>query len=284
MKIRVIRFLENAVGVVALVLLVCFFFISGIETRQTIAEYTVPTTAGNSGFFVFDDEEFVFDGTTRLDLMQGVYADNGRGDDATESVNAVITSKGTLSRKEVRYSFFDSQGKTITETRTLIMKNYSGPRIEAADTIMLTSQELDDIISVLQERGELSATDGFGMDITSTVSCIRKHIYQDKYEMRFEVYNNYQDYAEVTVTAYIEGDVIDPVIELWSDSVTLKVGDPFDPMDAVSNYGVGSSGTGKLEYDSSVNTAAAGTYNVVFRLYSQDGTAEATKVLNVIVK
>lgn len=280
MKRKIIQNTAGIIAVVLLVLLIGFVFLKGEEAEPE------KTTTSSSGSIIFENEELVFDGTGSLDLMKGVKAEDSDGKDVTDKVEAIITGDGTLYRKTVRYSFVDLTGRTVTEKRTLVMKNYEGPSLNVKNNLTLEAQELNDMINTLKERGFISADDGYGRDVTSSVKVLREKKADRQYEMKFSVVNAYQDSDEITVNAYIEGDVHDPEIRLSETSVTIRNTEYFDAKRYIvySSDGFNENVSEKIQIDSSVDPQVSGDYRVVYRLYSADKTAVTTKVLKVKVE
>ncbi len=277
------RKLQNTIGVIAVVLLVALtgvVFLKGEEPEPEI------NTTSTSGSIIFEKEELVFDGSETLDLMQGVKAKDSNGSDATEKLEAFITGDSLLDRKTVRYTFVDSTGRTVTDKRTLVMKNYDGPSLYVKESLTLDAQDLKDLITVLENKGWLAADDGYGKNITSSVKCLREKKAENQYEMKLSVVNDYQDSDEITVNVRIEGDVPDPEITLSATEVTVGKTEYFDAKKYIvySSDGYSENVTDKIEIDSSVNTSQSGDYRVTYRLYSADKTAVTTKVLKVKVE
>ena len=277
------KIIQNTVGVSALVLLVLLIGFVFLKDGKPESE---PKTVKTSGSIVFEDEELVFDGSGNPDLMKGVRAIDSDGKDVTEKVEAVITGDGTLYRKTVRYTFLDGTGRTVTEKRTLVMKNYDGPSLSVKNNLTLEAQDLKDLINILESKGFIRAEDGYGRDITSSVRALREKKAGGYYDIKFSVVNSYQDSEEITVSAYIKGDVSDPEISLSETDVTIRRAEYFDANEYIvySSDGFTENVSDKIQIDSSVDTATAGDYRVVYRLYSADKTAVTTKVLKVKVE
>ncbi len=284
MKHSKLRIFENIIGILAVVIFIALFFVARNYTDIfKVKPDDTSLQEQNRGFYEIDGD-LVYDGTGTLDLMQGVYADDGNGNDVTENVSAIITADGTLSKKVVRYTFFDAAGKSVTEKRTLVMKNYKGPSITVPSNITLEATDLSDLINVLHARDELETNDGFGKDIYSKVTCLREHVSQNKYKLTFNLNNDFLDSKSISVSATINGDVLNPIIDLSSNVAMITVGEEFSPMNlvaGVSNGPVG--GKNAVEVESHVDTSVPGTYSVIYRLYSPDRTALTTEVLKVTV-
>lgn len=278
-----IRIIENIIGVVALIALAAGFVVAGLHSQLFVKKAAVDDTKSSRGFFEFDGD-LIYDGSTKLDLLQGVYADDGEGNDVTDYVNATITADGTLTKKVVRYTFFDANGKTVTEKRNLIMKNYKGPSVKASDSIEITANDLDDIINVLENKGWLSADNGYGKNITDNVTYLRELISGDKYKLTFKIINGFSDYDSVSVNAKISGDVVNPVLRLVAADVKISVGENFDPLDYIDGIENGSdSRLENVRVENHVDSTKAGSYRVIYKLYSPDRTALTTQILKVTV-
>lgn len=271
------------IGIAAILCIAALLFFAGRKDRQKAGE-----TAATKALEVtisFETEELVYDGSRVLDLMEGVSAADQEGNDKTGEVEAALLSGDSLTQKRIRYRLFDENGREVTRERRLVLKGYTGPTVTVTDNLELEASELTDLIGVLGEEKKLSAQDGFARDITDQVTCKRKKTGDGVYEMEFQVRNEFQDVDQVTVTAHIEGEVSDPVIELYEDEVLLTVGSEWDPYSYVeqADDGMGDA-LDQVQVDSSVNTAVPGTYHVVYQLDSHDHTAETSAVLRVIVQ
>ena len=273
----------NIIGVVSLVLIAVLWLgvvHAGKHQGQEIKKQETDLV------IAFDSDEWIYDGAEPLNLMEGVRASDQNGKDLTSEVSAVITADGTLQRKKVRYLLCGDNGSRKTCTRTLIMKDYHGPSLNVTNPLYLEQKDLDRLIDVLKERKQLDAYDGYGHDISQSVTCVREHIQGQQYTMQFQVTNAFQDTEEITVKAYIAGDVKDPMIQLRQDTVTLKAGEEVDPLSFVqfADDGSGSYQIGDIQVETSLNVMNPGRYRVVYHLYNGDKTAKTTAVLQVTVQ
>ncbi len=283
MKKLNLAFIRNGIGAVSLILLVLLLWTQGAG-RQTSESGSPADSSGLS--ITFAPQELIYDGTGPLNLMKGVCASNEAGDDLTAEVSAVITADSTLRRKVVRYLLVDDQGRQDSKTRTLVMENYDGPSLTVSDPLFLDSADLDNLIVLLEERGELAASDGYGKSIADRVTCVREQVGGKEYRMTFQVVNDYQDSAEADVTAYIAGDVKNPVLRLVSQEISVPQGSLFNPVEYLLSADDGSGGfeSDRLQIQSHVDTGTPGKYRVVYRLYNGDKTACATEVMQVTVQ
>ena len=149
--------------------------------------------------------------------------------------------------------------------------------------ILLEPEELPDLIGILQEDGRLRAGDGFGLDITENVTCKRTWLSGEDYTILFRVYNGYGDTAEATVSAVISGEVEHPELELSAISVTIPVGEAFDPYSYIlsARDSDGTDRQGDVQVGTVPDTSVPGTYQVAYTLTSSDGMEQVTKYLTV---
>lgn len=276
-------FIRNMMGIFSIILLILLIF-QIHQTEKRVGKNSnqiVPTEIS----IEFDSNEFFYDGTGVLNLMEGVHASNQDGEDLTEEVHAVITADGTLQRKIICYSIIQEH-RQIERLRTLIMRNYEGPYLSVASPLFFDAADLDNLITLLKERGGLSANDGYGKDITDRVTCVRKKTNGEEYQMTFQVINDYQDMTEVNVTAYITGDVPDPAIRLVSREATVAQGTYFDPANYIvsAHDGINDVYLDSIAIQSNVDTQKPGIYRVVYRLYNPEKTAYTVEVLQVMVQ
>ena len=233
----------------------------------------------------FESEELVYSGSGKLDLMDGVRAESSLGEDLTSQVSAVLTGEGTENKKTVRYTVFDSQGKEVSRTRTLLLKDYQGPQIQAEDSLELTAEDLENLIETLEKRGEIKGEDGFGMDITDQITWKREKLSTGRYLLTFTLSNDYLDTVQKEAEAYIEGEPQDIQLTLAEDSVTIPLGAEFSPWDYVLVAQDPSFGSiaDRIQISSSVDVSVPGNYYVVYTAESVDQTQTAEAVLRVTV-
>ena len=271
------------VGLAALICTVVLLILAAARDRQD--ETPARETKGTGAEILFETEELVYDGEGMLDLMEGVSARDRDGNDLTDLVEVSLLADDRLTAKRIQYRLFDENGAEVARERKLVLSGYEGPKITAADPLELEASQLSDLIGVLKEQKALSAQDGFSRDITDQVTCKRKKVGTNTYEMRFQVRNQFQDSDEVTVTAHIEGEVKDPVITLYTDEAVLSVGSEWDPYAylASADNGLGSA-VDQVQVEDAVNIGVPGSYRVVYKLDSYDHTAETEAVLRVTVQ
>lgn len=275
--------LRNMIGIAAIIALVGMLVLAYfLENKKN--KYFSPQE-GCEGT-IFFDSDLVYDGAGSLDLMRGVTADDGTGNVVNDQVSAVITSEGTLAKKIVRYTFIDASGNTVTEKRNLQLNRYKGPELDVAKSISLTADDLPDVIRVLKEQELLKAENGYGKDITDTVTCLRQHKNRNTYEMTFSVVNEFSDSLSVTRTAEITGKVTNPVLTLRQAEVKVNAGTYFEPSEWIKSAydGEHSVSYDNVEIHSPVDITTPGPYTVTYRLYNADRTAMTEVKLKVTVR
>ena len=131
----------------------------------------------------------------------------------------------------------------------------------------------------------LTADDGFGNQVLSQVSWVRRRQAKGVYTIRFELRNDYQDAIQVTAEARISGQVSDIELELAQTRISIPTGSSFYPMEYVAAASDPQQGDllSQVKYNSSVDPSRPGSYVVSYTLTSLDGTQEAEAVLQVTV-
>ena len=278
------RKLPHIVGTAAAICLAALLIFSGIRENYPESE-TEDKNGYQKASITFEPENLTYDGTGNLDLMEGVQARDARGNDLTDQVQAILTAEGTETEKKIRYMVFDEEGRETTRVRTLKMKNYSGPSISAADPLEVSAEDLKDLTAVLEQRGELTADDGFSRSVPEAVSWVRQRTGEGIYQITFTLRNAYRDEAIATVSARISGDVRDITLELSRNQATIPLGGEFYPMDYVQNAADPSYGnlTSRIRVINPVDSTRPGRYTVVYTVTSADGTQKAEAMLNVTV-
>lgn len=281
------RSIPVVLGIMALAL-TGTLFVKAFHMDQSAREKRTEERQRDPGraSLTFDSQELVYEGRGDLDLLKGVRALDTDGTDITDRVNGVITGRGSRNRKTIRYSVFTSEGRELTDERSLILKNYTGPRLQAAEGLSLRAEELPDLVSVLKERGELLAEDGFGRDCLNQVRWVREKISEGKYDITFSFTNAYLDHASQRVRAEITGPVDDIELALSETQVQVLAGTRFDPMDYVLWAG-SSKGKqdllGRVRVENQADTQRPGTYMVTYILTSPDNTQQARASMRVTV-
>ena len=216
------------IGIVSLLALVIILILSFKMTTENNDDDG--QNSSENATIIFDDD-LVYDGTGELDLLDGVSAQGEDGTDLTNRLNAKIVLAGN--DKEIRYSVSGENGQIVYKERDLVLKNYQGPAIIANDHLSFDAKDLSNLVTVLNERGELKGLDGFGKDITNQITYQREKVSDGIYRLTFTLNNIYLDSTSLTVKANISGAISDPILELYRSSIELDVGSVFYPEDYI---------------------------------------------------
>lgn len=269
------------IGVISLLALVIILILS----YQMTMNYEDENNQNSSeNIKIIFDDDLVYDGTGELDLLDGVSAQGEDGTDLTSRLNAKIVLAGN--GKEIRYSVSNDNGQIVYKARNLVLKNYQGPEIIANDHLNFDVKDLSNLVTVLNERGELKGLDGFGKDITNQITYQREKVSDGIYRLTFTLNNIYLDSTSLTVKANISGAISDPILELYRSSIELDVGSVFYPEDyiKIANDENGNSIKDQVKISSLPNTMQSGVYNVLYQLTSKDNNVIVTKKLEVTIK
>lgn len=239
----------------------------------------------NKHTFFFNPEILTYNGSTDLNLLQGVSLTAPDGTVSSSGISTEIYSFGLPSQKIVRYSANTSTG-LITAYRSLELLNYNGPSITLPATLPEIDEPLlDSVLSILPATGGFHADDGYGNDITSAVTFSHT---QDENKpgivhYTFKVTNRFHDTA--TVEADFQLANPRPVILLTTDSITIPVGSAFVPL-AYVRMALDTDGSSLLhliQVSGEIDTQKPGTYTVYYDVSSNDSTA-LTRALTVTVE
>lgn len=230
-------------------------------------------------------EILVYDGTSELDIMQGVLVTDEDGNDRTSDARAVLQNTEQLNQKMIYYSLNGYSEKLTDQGRMLLLENYTGPTIQVDSEVQLTVTQLGNLPGVLAERKQLEADNGYGMEITGQVSWYREKTAEGEYSIFFTVSNEFSDVATAQCRAYIDGVKDDIVLTLRQEQVSISQNEPFVPLDWVleAEDANGENLIDGVEVEGTVNSSVPGNYTITYRLTSLDGRQCATRNLSVKV-
>lgn len=228
-----------------------------------------------------------YNGRGSFDVMKGISAVDIDGvTDITDKVNAFFVTENKLSNKVIRYTVIGSNGNVGVAERKLTLMNYTGPSIQVPDNILVSAEDLDDLVTVLKGRNEIKAEDGFGNDITGSISYNYEVIdaAQNKFKITFTISNYFSDVRSQTIYKTIEGAKEGPSLVLSRRSIVLKTGDAFNPIEYIQIASDPKDGD-LLEFvriQGSVDTQKKGQYAITYSVTnSQSKTATARLVVYV---
>lgn len=234
-------------------------------------------------------DALTYDGTSNLDLLNGVVVSDASGTERSD-IQVFTTIKSGSSRKEkiIEYSVTDENGQRVAAERQLNLgDNYTGPKIEVLGDMPVTSdEEMVNLMTVLISNHLIQADDGFGLDITDSVSASVKSEADTSGNaiVTLSVTNIVNDsYAvDVNVPTVLSG----PTIKLTTDRVTLQAGDSFSFYNYIE-YARDDDGTDLSRYisvEGTVDTYTPGEYTLEFFCNDTDGNISDKKTLTVIVQ
>lgn len=276
-------FFLHALGVLAAILLgVLLMYAVQQRPEQVNSALTKKTQKCQ---IQWSPEILVYDGTSELDIMQGVLVTDEDGNDRTSDARAVLQNTEQLNQKMIYYSLNGYSEKLTDQGRMLLLENYTGPTIQVDSEVQLTVTQLGNLPGVLAERKQLEADNGYGMEITGQVSWYREKTAEGEYSIFFTVSNEFGDVATAQCRAYIDGVKDDIVLTLRQEQISISQNEPFVPLDWVleAEDANGENLIDGVEVKGTVNSSVPGNYTITYRLTSLDGRQCATRNLSVKV-
>lgn len=276
-------FFLHALGVLAAILLgVLLMYAVQQRPEQVNSALTKKTQKCQ---IQWSPEILVYDGTSELDIMQGVLVTDEDGNDRTSDARAVLQNTEQLNQKMIYYSLNGYSEKLTDQGRMLLLENYTGPTIQVDSEVQLTVTQLGNLPGVLAEWKQLEADNGYGKEITGQVSWYREKTAEGEYSIFFTVSNEFGDVATAQCRAYIDGVKDDIVLTLRQEQVSISQNEPFVPLDWVleAEDANGENLIDGVEVEGTVNSSVPGNYTITYRLTSLDGRQCATRNLSVKV-
>ena len=276
-------FFLHALGVLAAILLgVLLMYAVQQRPEQVNSALTKKTQKCQ---IQWSPEILVYDGTSELDIMQGVLVTDEDGNDRTSDARAVLQNTEQLNQKMIYYSLNGYSEKLTDQGRMLLLENYTAPTIQVDSEVQLTVTQLGNLPGVLAERKQLEADNGYGKEITGQVSWYREKTAEGEYSIFFTVSNEFGDVATAQCRAYIDGVKDDIVLTLRQEQISISQNEPFVPLDWVleAEDANGENLIDGVEVEGTVNSSVPGNYTITYRLTSLDGRQCATRNLSVKV-
>ena len=288
------KFIFSSLKYIAVIVSLCivaalFLFEDNItgyfeEVKKSSISISADEDSGSS-YIVTPSEDLEYDGTSTLDVMEGVSAVDTDGSDITDDITVQIISGDSFNEKTVRYSVFNSNYQLITKDRTLILSNYEGPSISVDLDIDIDDYDLSNIVSELIEVGALSAKDGYGNDVSEDIAFSYTLINSSSslYQVVFSINNIYGDTDSVSFNTNIYSASDGPTVTLIQSSVTISVDSDFDPMDYVDSATDtnGEDISELVNVSGDINLSKAGQYTLTYSVTNADG--ETSPSVNLIV-
>lgn len=234
-----------------------------------------------------------YDGSQSLDLVSGVTVTAASG--AELGLSDLFTTVKTGSspyEKVIEYSYRDASGNRASAQRILTLPiTYGGPRITFSDAPLpdLSEDDLDDIAELLADEEILQADDGFGQDITSSVTADAGSVdAAGECTVTFSVTNMLNDSCSAKMTVQLSDALptSGPVLTLSTDEITINVGDSFQFFDYIERAEDedGTSLYQNISVNGSVDTSTAGTYQLEIYCMNSAGEISPTRTLTVHVE
>ncbi len=289
----IFRYFFTALAVANLILLFVFdynvpgfsYVITKLENYRDHVEGVDGTTADadNTVIFEYDKETYTYEGKGEYDPTVDVTVKSLDGQELSkEFLSSSVTGE---SSKQIVYSYKSEDGQYYgTTTRELKLDNYNAPVIVLSGTApVLNDANLAKIGDLC--KGIYTATDGYGKDITDsvTVTAVPDTQYNGEFLVQFSVTNLFGDTAknELRTTTQFQK----PHMKLTMKETTITRGESFDPLSYIL-YAIDANGSNLMDFvdiEGEVNTFTVGDYTVKYNLTSPSGQNVKTKKLIVHV-
>lgn len=294
-KKRSFFYIKVAICILALINLAALFIfhysdsslLTGKNDTDEFSSVDKSTAAEDAGYaFSFEPDSLTYDGNSELDLLEGVTLTGPDGTSADTEIYARISTGDSISEKIIEYSA-DTDAGQITASRELKLKNYRGPSITLPDPLPKVEETmLDSVLTVIPDNGTFLADDGYGNDITSSVtfSYTRDESFPAKVHYIFTVTNMFNDSA-VTEADFTIADPR-PVVTLTANAVTIKKNSGFSP-EAYIASAVDTDGSSLLQsvtIEGQVDMRQPGTYTLIYTVTGADGRSSLPAELVVTVE
>lgn len=294
MKIKtIISKLKIIIIVLAVLNLIALFvFEYKLPSFLSVPNKTPPATATpvvteNSDYkIVFDNDTITYDGTGEFDLLTGVSVSSPDGSIQNDQLFVHIKTGDTLTEKEIIYSV-DTPAGQISETRKLILKNYTGPSIILPETLpKLEESNLDTLLASLMADDSFHANDGFGKELSSqvTVDYTIDPGNPSVVHYTLSLTNIFNDAVSLPVDINISSNR--PSLVLSTNAVTISKNTSFQPMEYVEEALDinGNSCYNRIRIDGSVDITTPGVYNITYTCTDTNGNTSHPQQLKVTVE
>src|SRR5574344_232251 len=232
-----------AIAVVSILLVAALIFgmllFSGVFGEDVVDKIYSNTGSEIKADITFDNDKPVYDGKGDFNAMDGVKAVDKDGNDITDMVTYSFTSGSTNNEKTINYSINSKDYSFAVAKRTLVLENYSMPSITVnTDSISTDISQINTMLAQAETNKNISAEDGFGNDISSSISCsdLNKIIAAGTYSITLNVQNMFGDNAQAQCSVTVTGKALDTTaVVLKSDSAIIYRGEFLDPYSYVES-------------------------------------------------
>lgn len=222
----------------------------------------------------FDNNELTYSGEGNLNLTKGLVVTNADGTEVKADLFSEISEGKTKNQKIVQYIAEDSDGNTGTATRILHLKNYKEPSIQLqGDLPSIDDSELSSLTAMFRDSRLITAEDGYGNDITSSLEVQYTIENQSATELALtmQVTNLFNDTA--TYTTIVPLHRTKPLIILKETSIHLDIGTAFLPISYVASAtdNAGNDISTAVYTEGEIDTSLPGTYRITYKLKDEAG-------------
>lgn len=181
-----------------------------------------------------------------------------------------------------------SESEPLQNTDSASNADYEGPVISLSEELpQINQSDLTRLVHVLSDRKLLSAEDGFGNDITSSVEVSFKADHDNARNLlvKFSVENSRGDSASEEISIPVQ--LSRPLLFLTQSSVTLEQDEDFNPIHYIQTAidQDGSSLSDRVIVTGEVDTSTRGTYILTYTINSKiEKQSSASDTLTVTVK
>lgn len=265
---RLIYISIRLLTIICTITIIVLLFFSNALLKKDASE-DIDTLLDRKVSITFDTNPLVVD-NAGVSLMQGVKATDENGKDVTHLVNTAVAGEGK--DKVIAYSVNGEGYGLETFERDLLLKKYKKPRITVRRTKYgCDINDLSEYLEVLIRSNMVSATDGFGNDISQQVYIDPTQTVQNTGEMEITlmVENKFADVAKNKVLIEITGVLENNFVQLVTDSVSVKLGNVISPVKYI-DYAQDAEGddiSDRVVYDdSNVDYMTPGKYTIYYYL------------------
>lgn len=273
----------GAISIVSVALIIYFALFFGKADNKVIQV----TTQGQKTYTIsFDTDTLHYKKGTNL--MQGVTATGENGEDLTADVTVSCKPTTNILTKTLTYSVNKTgYAITTTERKLVIDESYSGPKITIGDgTIEVPIDKVNSLSSIVSKSGVIKTDDGFGGRCAITAEIlVMDDIDLGDYVANVTAENMLGDTTSVKISVTVV-DAEQSIIKLNASSITLNVGEEFNPQSYIKSVNSKEYGdlTSAVVCDSDVDTSKAGVYRAEYRIHGIEEYRNEKTVLYVTVK
>lgn len=281
---------------ISLLSLACLAYIFFVDDYFDLYQYINPDATIQETVPKEDDYGITIDVPTaslyyenidNFNFLQDVSATDTDGNDVTSEVQYIIKAGNSINNKIIEY-FVTRDGVNVCSTeREFVINDYTGPSITFSSDVTLHATEAQDLMGKLLELGVISATDGLGNDITSTVAYSSDAALNTAgtYPVKFTVTNMFNDTYSFVYDIGIAGSTTEPVVALTATTITLPLGGEFNwrnYLDYATDPVEGDIST-RIYIKNNINNLVPGVYTVSYTATNSQGVSSAPAELTVVV-